>query len=161
MMWILTCASLKRLNIFLPALCPETPASQLRLFHLQRSFYTFCIWVLCGHSSLHSVEFHVLCNHPYLPVSPRLFDSVSQSADLCVCLFMCTSRRVGVCRYLRFTSDGMEGSLPLILVMWPFANLISLACSGQTSQIDNVCVFVCVCACTRASACHHSGWWFQ
>lgn len=45
----------------------------------------------------------------------------------------------------------MEGRLWLILVMWPSANLISLACSGQHAQLDGMCVcvrdcvFVCLC----------------
>ncbi len=39
----------------------------------------------------------------------------------------------------------MEGRLPLILVMWHVANLISLACTGQHARIHTVHVFVCVC----------------
>ncbi len=45
----------------------------------------------------------------------------------------------------------MEGRLPLILVMWHFANLISLACSGQPARIDTMCVCIFACLCLRAS----------
>lgn len=48
----------------------------------------------------------------------------------------------------------MEGRLLLILLMWHFANLISLACNGQPAQIDTVCA----CVCMFASLCLGVSW---
>ena len=46
---------------------------------------------------MHVAEFLFLCDHPCLSVFLRLFDSGSQSVNLCVLLYMCVCVCVCVC----------------------------------------------------------------
>lgn len=115
-----------------------------------------CRNLVLGITFAHMFEFLFFCDHHLLLSVPlHMFDSDCESS-VCVCLSpsMCV-RSV------------KEGRLPLILVTWHLANLISLACSGQPARIDTVCVCVYACAlaclCVSvsgsigASKCHHSG----
>lgn len=105
-----------------------------------------CRNLVLGITFAHMFEFLFFCDHHLLLSVPlHMFDSDCESS-VCVCLSpsMCV-RSV------------KEGRLPLILVTWHLANLISLACSGQPARIDTVCVCtrvhlrVCVCLCLEAS----------
>lgn len=109
-----------------------------------------CRNLFLGITFAHLVEFLFFCDHHLcLSVPLHMFDSDCESS---VCACVCVSIPLYVCEF-------SKRRLPLILVTWHFANLISLACSGQPARIDTVCVCVCtrvhlrvcVCLCLEAS----------
>lgn len=97
-----------------------------------------CHSVCCLTSETESLYTALLSVLVRSAVSVCVSVSVWYSVSKWGCLSLLTRVRV------RVHSRGNGWRLQLILAMWHFANLISLACSGQRAQIDAVYVRACV-----------------
>lgn len=108
----------------LPANClPPFCQSALYLTAETELVHSLSLALLITHVCEYFCIYVILCLRP----------TISTSLFVCGC----------VCVYLRMNNR----MLPLILAMWHFANLISLARSGQHARLD--------CECVRVPACVH------